>query len=246
MRLLRTRKLMAIVFGISVATCAVSAQARDILLLAGGDFADRSFSQYTGIITPFKAHDGAFNEDGARLRFWQKTFAFSYTTDLTPAGPVNARIDAVGGSFTGEIGYQKKFPHGQLAGYAGLTYRHFDLSPDDPGADLNKNRLGIPFTLEGSWQAFDKVSISSNFAYTAFHEDYWAQLKFGYQATPTLKLGPEIVFQGGSEYRYLRLGAFVSGIRIGAINLSVNSGLRQDIKENKQSLYGDLHISFFY
>ncbi len=227
-------------------SCATSVQARDILLLAGGGFAFRSFSQYTGAILPFTNQDGGFSQDGPMLRFWQKSFAFSYTTDLSLNGQTDTTIDAIGGSFTGEFGYQKNLSRGRAAIYTGLTYRRFDLSPDDPGADLNKAPIGIPLTLDVSWSLHDQISVSTNLSYTIFHEDYWAQFKLVYQASPTLKLGPEIVFQGGSEYRYVRFGAFVSGIKLGNLNLGANFGLRDDQRENQQSLYGDLHISFFY
>jgi len=232
--------------GMILTSYAVSVQAREILLLAGGGFAFRSYSQYTGAILPVSSKEGAFSKDGAFIRFWQKSFAFSYTTDLSPNGPKQARIDAIGGSFTGEFGYQKKMAQGQLAGYAGLTYRQFSLSPKDPGADLNDNPVGIPLTLDGTWSLFDRFSISSNLSYTVFQKDYWAQIKFGYRPASTYQFGPEIVLQGGSEYRYLRLGAFISGIKLGLVNLGLNFGLRNDLRENKQSLYGDVHLSFFY
>ncbi len=236
----------AFVAGLVIVNCAVSVQARDILLLAGGGFAFRSYSQYTGAIIPFNRQEGAFSQDGPMLRFWQKSFAFSYTTDLSPQGSKDSRIDAIGGSFTGELGYQKKLKQGQVAGYIGLTYRQFSLSPNDPGADLNDNPIGIPLTLDGSWSLSDKVSISSNLSYTLFQKDYWAQFKLGYQPVSTYQFGPEIVLQGGSEYRYLRLGAFVSGIKLGKVYLGFNVGLRNDLRENKQSLYGDMNLSFFY
>ena len=225
---------------------ATLAQARDILLLAGGGFAFRSFSQYTGAILPFNNQDGGFSQDGPMLRFWQKSFAFSYTADLSPNGLTDTTIDAIGGSFTGEFGYQKNLSQGRVAFYTGLAYRRFDLSPDDPGADLNKAPVGIPLTLDASWSPYDQISVSTNLSYTILHEDYWAQFKIAYQASSTVKLGPEIVFQGGSEYRYVRFGAFVSGIKLGNLNLGANFGLRDDRRENQQSLYGDLHISFFY
>jgi len=236
----------ASVAALAIMSWVAEAPARDILFLTGGGFAFRSFSQYTGIILPLSSKEGAFSQDGPMLRLWQKSFAFSYTTDLSPQGSKNSRIDAIGGSFTGELGYQKKLVNGEIAGYAGLTYRKFNLSPSDPGADLNDNSIGIPLTLDASWSPVDKVSISSNLSYTVFQKDYWAQLKIGYQPASTYQFGPEIVLQGGSEYTYLRLGAFVSGIKLGNVYLGFNFGLRDDLRENKQSLYGDLHLSFFY
>jgi Cellulose biosynthesis protein BcsS len=236
----------ASVAGLAMMSWAVEARARDIFLLTGGGFAFRSFSQYTGVILPLSNKKNAFSQDGPMLRLWQKSFAFSYTTDLSPQGSKDSRIDAIGGSFTGELGYQKKLSNGQIAGYAGLTYRQFNLSPKDPGADLNDNPIGIPLTLDASWSPFDKVSASSNLSYTVFQKDYWAQFKLGYQPTSTYQFGPEIVLQGGSEYTYLRLGAFVSGIKLGEVYLGFNFGLRNDLRENQQSLYGDMHLSFFY
>lgn len=237
---------LAFVAGLAMMSWAADARARDILVLTGGGFAFRSFSQYTGLILPLSSKKDAFSQDGPMLRLWQKSFAFSYTTDLSPQGSKNSRIDAIGGSFTGELGYQKKLSNGQIAGYAGLTYRQFNLSPKDPGADLNDNPIGIPLTLDASWSPFDKVSVSSNLSYTVFQKDYWAQLKIGYQPASTYQFGPEIVLQGGSEYTYVRLGAFVSGIKLGNIYLGFNFGLRDDLRENEQSLYGDTHLSFFY
>ncbi len=236
----------ASVAGLAMMSWAVEARARDIFLLTGGGFAFRSFSQYTGAILPLSNRESAFSQGGPMLRLWQKSFAFSYTTDLSPSGPKDSRIDAIGGSFTGELGYQKKLKQGQVAGYIGLTYRQFSLSPKDPGADLNDNPIGIPLTFDGSWSLSDKVSISSNLSYTVFQKDYWAQFKLGYQPAATYQFGPEIVLQGGTKYRYLRMGAFVSGIKLGKVYLGFNVGLRNDLRENKQSLYGDMNLSFFY
>jgi len=233
--------------GMTLTNYAVSAQAREILLLAGGGFAQRSFSQYTGIIIPLVNGTDAFLQDGPILRFWQKSYGFSYRTQLPPTSPAETRINAFGASFTGELGYQKKLSRGQLAGYLGLTYRQFRLSPKDPGAGLDKNPVGIPLTLDGTWSVFDKVSVSSNLSYTVFQKDYWAQMKIGYRPTSSsFSLGPEVVVQGGSEYRYLRLGAFVSGIKLGKFYLGFNLGLRDDLRENQQSLYGDFNLSLFY
>lgn len=245
-RLARTGLYTSIIAGGVVAGCAVSAQAHHTLFLSGGGFAFRSFSQYSGIISPLSNKKDAFSKSGPMMRFWQRSFAFSYTTNLSPNGHSDTRIDAIGASFSGELGYQKKLSHGEVAGYAGLTYRYFELSPKDPGADLNKNPVGIPITLNAHWMFFDKMSLSTNLAYTFLHEDYWAQFKLGYQTSSTLKFGPEIIFQGGSEYRYIRLGAFISGIKLGMFYLGTNFGLRDDLRESKKSLYGDLHISFFY
>lgn len=233
--------------GMAISNLSVSAQARDVLLLAGGGFAFRSFSQYTGAIIPLNNTKGVFPQEGPMMRFWQKTFAFSYTAELTPNNPAETRIDAFGGGFTGELGYRKELSQGQLAGYIGLSYRQFRLSPKDPGADLNNNPIGIPLTLEGNWSLFEKLSVASSISYTAFQKDYWAQLKVGYQPSSSpLRLGPEVVLQGGSEYQYLRLGAFISGIRLGNTYLGFNIGLRDDLRENRQSLYGDVNLSFFY
>ena len=226
---------------------AVSAQTRETLLLAGGGFAHQSFSQYTGIVIPLINGENAFLQDGPILRFWQKSYGFSYTTELTPNSPAETRISAFGGSFTGELGYQKKLSRGQVAGYLGLTYRRFRLSPKDPGADLNQSPVGIPLILDGSWSLFDKVSVSSNLSYTVFQKDYWAQMKIAYQPTSSsLQFGPEVVLQGGSEYRYLRFGTFISGIKLGDFYLGFNLGLRDDLRENQQSLYSDINLSVFY
>jgi len=232
---------------VAILSYAVSAQAREVLLLAGGGFAQRSFSQYTGIIIPLINGKNAFLQDGPILRFWQKSYGFSYETQLPPTSPAQTRINAFGASFSAELGYQKTLSRGRLAGYLGLTYRKFRLSPKDPGADLDKNPVGIPLTLDGTWPLFDKVSVASNLSYTVFQKEYWAQMKIAYQPTSsTLSLGPEVVVQGGSEYRYLRLGAFVSGIKLGNFYLGFNLGLRDDLRENQQSLYGDFNLSFFY
>ena len=246
-RLRRVYKFLVAAVGITCSSYAVSAQARETLLLAGGGFADQSFSQYTGIIIPLINGENAFLQDGPILRFWQKSYGFSYKTELAPTSPAKTRINAFGGSVTGELGYQKKLSRGQVAGYLGLTYRRFKLSPKDPGADLDKNPVGIPLTLDGTWSLFDKVSVSSNLSYTVFHKDYWAQMKIGYRPTSsTLQFGPEVVMQGGSEYRYLRLGAFVSGIKLGRFHLGFNLGSRNDLRENQPSLYGDFNLSVSY
>ncbi len=233
--------------GMTLTNHVISAQARETLLLAGGGFAQGSFSQYTGIIIPLVNGENAFLQDGPILRFWQKSYGFSYKAELTPNSPAKTRINAFGASLTGELGYQKKLSRGQLAGYLGLTFRQFRLSPKDPGADLGQNPIGVPLTLDGTWSVFDKVSVSSNLSYTVFQKDYWAQMKIAYRPTSsTLSLGPEVVVQGGSEYQYLRLGAFVSGIKLGKFHLGFNLGLRDDLRENQQSLYGDFNLSLFY
>ncbi len=232
--------------GLGVFSWASQVQARKFLLLSGGGFAKRSFSQYSGAIVPLTADDNAFSNDGPFLRLWQKSYAFSYTTDLSPLGPAAARIDALGASLTGEIGYQKNLTNGRLAGFAGLTYRRFELSPNDPGADLNKHPTGIPLTIDAEWSPFSRFTATTNLLYTLLHDDYWAQLKLGYNVFSSIKVGPEIVLQGGEKYRYMRYGAFISGIDLGKVYLSANIGLRDDLRENEKSFYGDLHVSFFY
>jgi len=66
----------------------------------------------------------------------------------------------------------------------------------------------------------DKTMVEAEGSYSTAFREYYEQFQVGYAALwPEVYIGPEAIFLGEENYDEYRFGAFVSGIKIGKVEL---------------------------
>jgi hypothetical protein len=78
---------------------------------------------------------------------------------------------------------------------------------------------------------------------TAFHS-YFAKAKFGYDVTQTQQvfIGPEVAASGNQRYDQWRVGAHVTQLKFGKINMDISAGYAHDSSVGA-SAYGTTEFS---
>ena len=75
----------------------------------------------------------------------------------------------------------------------------------------------------------DKTMVQAELTYSTAFRQYYEQFQIGYAALgPEIYIGPEAIFLGDENFDQYRLGAFVSGIKIGKVELGFSGGYLKD------------------
>ncbi len=175
----------------------------------GGSFTDAHAWQ-SATVTPF----GRFDESGPVLRVLLTQVRFRYKTAL-PGDP-SAEIEAQGWVGDGEAGWQWVDGINRLALFAGGAARQYDLTPDDPGSDLEGFHWSASFTAQAT-AALPQApgwAVSGEATYRPQVSELWAQARPGFDLGDGFRIGPEAAVNWGEDYLFIRAGAFASGYKL--------------------------------
>ena len=191
----------------------------------------------------------SLSQSGPQVRLWAKGFEFSYRTDL-PAAP-DTKIEAFGTSLEAEAGWQFAGESGRIALFAGAAWRDHDLTPDDPGSDLEQARIGFSATLVAELKLTRTLGVMTYANFLTGFDQYWLQLKPYTTAPNSIKIGPEFVLSGGDDYQYARTGVFFQGYELslgswGRVFIGGEAGARFDLDDEKIDPYAGLNTGFLF
>lgn len=197
------------------------AAARDAYIAAGlgGSFTD-AYAWQSASMTPF----GGFDESGPVVRALLTQVRFRYKTAL-PGDP-SAEIEAQGWAGDAEAGWQWVDGINRLALFAGGAARQYDLTPDDPGSDLEGFHWSASFTAQAT-AALPQApgwAVSGEATYRPQMSELWALARPGFDLGDGVRIGPEAAVNRGVEYLFVRAGAFVSGYRLPFMSAEVYLG----------------------
>lgn len=235
-----------IVLAASVAGFAHEASGGQLYALTGTGGGPEALYSYKGLIySPL----GDLGDSGPIIRFWAKTFSFSYRTSF-PGNP-SVKIKTRGLSFEGEAGWQHAFRDGRIAAYAGIAWRDHFLSIPDPRTDLTNARIVFSGTVDGEWRFNKDFGVMANGQFVSGFNQYWAQIKPFMRIKRDWKVGPDLSINGGKEYRHLNFGAFVSDIKIKVWKLrpfyaGARAGVQWSMKTSKFSPYFGVHSGVLF
>lgn len=206
------------------------------LLIAGTEISGhRSTYGQVGLITPLP---------GSQLgNGWVARGIVYGTTYKYDSNGRNIDGDVVGGELT--AGYQKASGPGWWAFYTGPTYRHTELSPNDPSSDADGGNVGWIVIGEGerNFTKNFKVNLSGNYTF-ASNDEFWTRLRLLYRVDGELYAGPEAVYQGDGDYSAWQLGAGLFGFALDENTmLGVKAGVRK-VEDLSASPYGGLEIGY--
>lgn len=225
---------------LALAGAAQPGAAQDFMVLTGVDATTRSnVYGYVGLVAAIPAfgNAGSLDQDGLLVRLWGFGQYFDYSRNTI------SDVDVTGGGAEAGLGYQIVRPWFRIAGYVSYAFRSFHLDPDDPGSNLRRKH-GVRLQLEAQADFNSHVGVEGAIAYAANFNDYWGRARPYYRLDGQLRLGPEFTAFGGSEYDRQRYGAFLSGLKLGAAELSFAAGGDRDSRKNEWSAYFNVGAVF--
>ncbi len=207
-----------------------------LLLYGGFTAAPDSWYAYAGGVAALNRN---LNQGGWLFRIAGGTGHYKY--NIVPG--LSNGVDFQTGDVM--VGYQAYLGATRVTGYIGANVENHDNNAD-PLAKLKGTKWGIKgqgeiFTpLNQYWYVYALGSISSVWS------NYLVMGKVGYNATPWLSIGPEVMALGNDRYDAIRTGPFIA-FKIGsAADLILSGGYtwdqRSDYLNDHSGAYGSIHL----
>ena len=185
-----------------------------------------SNSSAFGSVTITAAPFGPATASGVRVRFEGVAGTYSY-----PGRAVASRVTGYQEEASGLVGYELIWRDAALAGYIGANVRGNQLSIDDPGNPLVGTGVGLKGAVNFYARPTDRTMISALGAYSTRFDAYNTRFRAGYMIADGVFLGPEALFLGDTFFRQYRVGAHLSGVMFGPIQLGVSAGYVRDRRQ---------------
>jgi hypothetical protein len=151
-----------------------------------------------------------------------------------------------GTAFGGDItfGYQKSYTDKSWwAAYAGPSYRHTNLSPNDPTNDSSGGQFGARVQLEGDAYFTPDFKFNASGSYGFGYNTWWTRARLLYAPMGTFFAGPEFVYQGDEEFTEYSIGAVVNTL---IIEEGTDIGFKGGYRKNEDlngTAYGGIEMS---
>lgn len=125
------------------------------------------------------------------------------------------------------IGYQAVSSAIYLAVYIGVNYFNNDSTPFDPTDPTAGDEVG--FMVQGELETVgeDALYLSLMGTYSTAFDTYWVRARPGYNAGG-IAFGPEFIASGDLGGDTVRYGAFVGGIMIGGVEMTISAGYQDE------------------
>ena len=192
---------------------------------------------------------GAFTHGGALLSargLDEDGFVFKIAFG---SGIYRYHSGALGGEVTGRQftasalpGWRFKRGRFTLTGFAGLEIQQHRLSPNDPESKLRGTKAGLRGGFELWYEPTRATMIAADLSATTIGPSHSGRLAFGWRLFDRFYFGPEIAgFTYDDNYRQLRLGLHLTGLRLAPFNLgpfewTLGAGWARD-SDDRESLY---------
>ncbi len=190
-----------------------------------------------GTIAPFSRSD----ETGMRLRIGGLAGSYKYLSVTPGVGNVTGRETS--GSILG--GYEWVMPNMTFAVYGGLEVQNRTLSKLDPSNSVVGTSFGFKTSVDFYSNPTSYTMVSGNFTYSTNNNAYYSRLKAGMAVMDRVFVGPEMLFLGDNFYGQWRVGAHITGVKLGAVQVGVSGGYVSD-RRNGAGAYGilDTRVQF--
>lgn len=184
-----------------------------------------------GTVSPFTS----MKESGIRIRLNGMTGSYDYVSSAPGVGKVTGRENAGGIA----AGYEIRSGDTSFAVYGGIEFSRRTLSKADPLNTVVGNAIGFKTAVDFYTKPTSYTMASANFTYSTSNNSYYARLKGGIAMTNDIYVGPEVLFLGDNFYRQWRVGAHVSGVKMGKLQFGVSGGYVKDRRAGS-GIYGIL------
>lgn len=160
---------------------------------------------------------------GVRVRVEGVAGTYSY-----PGQAVGARVTGYQQEGSALAGYEWIWRDAALAGYIGFNVRSNQLSIPDPGNPVVGTGVGLK--VAGNFYATptDRTMVSAYGSYSTKFNAYYSRFRVGYMVADGVYIGPEALFLGDDFFRQYRVGAHLSGLTFGPVQMSLAVGYVRD------------------
>lgn len=165
---------------------------------------------------------GGLHESGPRVRIEGLAGEYDYRSSTGYAVTGRQQEGAA------LAGYEWVWRDAALAGYVGLNVRNTDLSRLDPQNTTVGTAVGAKAVLELYARPTDKTMIQAYGSYATTHNAYYARLRAGYALFGKVYVGPEVAVLGDDFFGQYRVGAHLTGLRLGPFEFGVSGGYLND------------------
>lgn len=190
-----------------------------------------------GTIAPFTK----LNETGVRLRLGGLLGQYTYVSISPGVGEVKGT--EASGSLMG--GYEWVTNNATFAIYLGAEFQNRRLNKADPSNSVVGNSAGFKTSVDFHVNPTSYTMLSGNLTYSTNNNAYYTRFKAGMKITENIFVGPEALFLGDNFYGQWRLGAHLTGAKLGALQFGISGGYVNDRRAGS-GVYGilDARIGF--
>ena len=178
---------------------------------------------YFGDINATAAPVGTLAESGVRLRVNGLGGVYSYYSTVDKQTVRGAQES--GAAF---VGYEWISPSTVFAAYLGADVRNNTLSIVDTQNSVVGTSVGAKGQLEFYTKPSLRTMVAANASYATNKTAYFARLRGGYLIGPDLYVGPEFVALGDAFFNQERVGAHITGLRAGPLQVAFAAGYLYD------------------
>jgi len=178
---------------------------------------------------------GTLQQSGLRLRLegLGGTYGFEQAPNVTTTGK-----QYEGGAL---VGYQQVWNWGSLGTYAGVNVRENTVPSADPTNTALGTRVGFKAVVDAYLLPAPATMMSVYGSYSTAYDAYYARFRAGYALFGFGYLGPEVAVLGDDYYNQTRVGAHLSAMQLGALQVGVSGGYVWD-RAYKDGYYGTLEL----
>ena len=185
-----------------------------------------SNSSAFGSLTLTAAPIGPATVSGVRVRLEGVAGTYSY-----PGAAVASRVTGYQEEASALAGYELVWRDATLSGFVGVNVRGKQLSIPDPGNPLVGTGVGLK--VAGSFYArpTDRTMVAAIGSYSTRFDAYNTRFRAGYMIADQVYIGPEALFLGDTFFRQYRIGAHLSGVTFGPVQMGVSAGYVEDRRQ---------------
>ena len=202
-----------------------------------GTSQDTLYGTVIGTIAPFSK----LEESGVRVRLSGLLGTYSYVASTAGIGRVRGGQES--GSFL--VGYEWVTRNTTFAVFGGgeISNNHidkFDAQNKSVGM-AGGFKIGADFYTNPT----DYTMVAGVLSYSTAHQSYYSRFKAGLAIADRIFVGPEVLFLGDNFYSQWRVGAHVTGVKLGAVQFGISGGYVSD-RVRGTGYYGilDARVSF--
>jgi Cellulose biosynthesis protein BcsS len=193
---------------------------KSIVIDVSGSVTTKSseFADITGTI----AVDKDLTVSGTRVRVEGLVGTYGYTNSNSEF--VTGRQES--GAVT--MGYEWISRNLSYSLYLGLIGQDNTLSIPDPKNPVVGGGLGIKTSAEVYYKPNARTMLSAYTSFSTVHGAYYMRLKGGWLVSDGIYAGPELSFLGDDFSGQWRMGAHLTGVKLGSMQLGLSGGIMSD------------------
>lgn len=206
---------------------------KSTVLFFGAEFEPHSYNLESGFAT---ALNGDISKDGFLLAgtidFGEANWNFAGTKNNTDSYAAKALV-----------GYQMYLDGIYVAALAGVDFQKNKTKPLSGISKTDGKKVGFVVQGELETTAVQAPYFGIGGSYSTANNTYWTRGRAGYN-TGSFKFGPEVTALGDKDTDTIRVGGFVSDIKLGMLNVGFSLGYtnESDGKRN-DGVYGGVELT---